>query len=104
MLEVTGFSDDGIILEGDLIEQFDRYDSKGDYLAFSDGTLLKALYDENGIWRFTVCFKGPLFSEKIEGDVETDTNDKIRFIPGVKWCICGKDIATMAQLHSLAGG
>jgi len=41
MLKVYGASDDLIEIKGDIREEFSRYDSEGDYLAFSDGTVLK---------------------------------------------------------------
>ena len=93
MLIVTGASDDLIDLSGDIREEFARYNSKGDYLAFSDGTVLKALYDENGIWRFNLVYKGSLYREKLEGIVVEDTNDIIKFADGIKWCVCGSDLA-----------
>ena len=93
MVKVTGASDDLIEIEGEISEQFARYGSDGDYLAFSDGTVLKAYYDEDGIWRFTVIFKGSLFKEKVEGSVSDDTNDVVTFYAGLVWCVCGKDLA-----------
>lgn len=93
MVKVTGHSDDIIVVEGSITEEFDRYDSKGDYLAFSDGTVLKAVYDDDGIWRFTLVFKGTLYDSKVEGSVEEDTNDVVIFEPGIKWCLCGVDLA-----------
>ena len=48
----------------------------------SDGTFLNVNYDENGIWRFKVDFKGSLFERK-----EEDTNDKVFFKEGLKWIV-----------------
>lgn len=92
MLTVTGASDDLIELDGDISEEFARFDSEGDYLAFSDGTVLKAVYDENGIWRFNLIYKGNLYLEKIEGVVSDDTNDIVKFADGILWCVCGPDL------------
>jgi hypothetical protein len=44
---------------------------EGLYMAFSDGTLLKFCYDEDGIWRFMVQFQGSLFTEKLVGSLES---------------------------------
>lgn len=93
MLTVTGASDDIIQIKGDIQEEFDRFDSEGDYLAFSDGTVLKAVYDQDGIWRFNLINKGTLYQDKIEGIVTDDTNDVIKFADGIKWCVCGPDLA-----------
>ncbi|WP_094603445.1 hypothetical protein SPSIL_014970 [Sporomusa silvacetica DSM 10669] len=91
MLKVTGYSDDNIEIDGDIRDEFDRYNSDGDYLAFSDGTVLFAKYDDNGIWRFTVIAKGNLYDSKVDGDVMADTADVINFKDGIKWVVCGKD-------------
>lgn len=94
MLTVTGASDDLIEIDGDISEEFARFDSsEGDYLAFSDGTVLKAVYDDNGIWRFNLIYKGSLYLEKVEGVVAEDTNDIIKFADGITWCVCGPDLA-----------
>jgi hypothetical protein len=91
MLKVTGASDDLIELEGDLNEEWDRFDSAGDYLAFSDGTVLFAKYDDDGIWRFTPYAVGTLYDHVVQGVVADDTFDVVRFKDGIKWCVCGKD-------------
>lgn len=93
MLTVTGASDDLIILNGAIVEEFARYDSDGDYLAFSDGTVLKAVYDQDGIWRFNLIHKGILYQEKIEGVAAENTNDIVKFATGIAWCVCGPDLA-----------
>lgn len=93
MLKVYGASDDLIELDGDISEEFGTCNSDGDYLAFSDGTLLKAIYDNDGIWRMNIISKGILFKEKIDGDVIKDENDIIIFNDGIKWCVCGKYLA-----------
>lgn len=93
MVKVRGHSDDIIFVEGDIREEFGRFDSDGDYLAFSDGTLLYAIYDNEGIWRFKVIFKGVLYDEKIEGNVEEDTFDIVCLKDGIKWCVIGEELA-----------
>lgn len=93
MVKVRGHSDDIIFVEGDIREEFGRFDSDGDYLAFSDGTLLHAIYDNEGIWRLKVIFKGVLYDEKIEGNVEEDTFDIVCLKDGIKWCVIGEELA-----------
>lgn len=96
-LKVYGASDDLIELKGDITEEFNHYaagdNDEGVYLAFSDGTVLKAFYDQDGLWRLTLVFKGSLYVEKIEGNVEEDQNDVVLFKDGIKWCVCGTDLA-----------
>lgn len=89
---VTGASDDLIEIQGELYEEFDGYDCEKGIMAFSDGTLLSVKYDDDGIWRFGIIFKGSLFKEKIEGEIEKDTNDKVYFKQGLKWCIFSNEV------------
>ncbi len=100
MLKVTGSSDDLIELSGDIEEEFnypqwdDLIELGGDkyregYLGFSDGTLLEACYDDDGIWRFKVCKKGDLYSHKVEGIVSEDTFDEVYFNEGITWVLFG---------------
>lgn len=48
---VYGASDDLIEIEGDITEEFSAYDFDG-HLAFSNGVVLSARYDDDGMWRF----------------------------------------------------
>lgn len=83
---ITGASDDLIEISGELQEEFNAYDCTDGTMAFSDGTLLKVEYDEDGIWRFKPRYKGLLFNKVVSGDVEEDTNDEVYFNSGLKWC------------------
>lgn len=58
MIHIYGASDDLIEIEGDISEEFPYYDGGANLLAFSDGTVLRAKYDSDGIWRFTSLFDG----------------------------------------------
>lgn len=84
---VTGASDDLIELRGDLYEEFNSYDCHNGVIAFSDGTLLNVRYDEDGIWRFNLIYKGNLFIRIEQGSVEEDINDIVYFDEGLKWCV-----------------
>ncbi len=61
-LRVSGASDDLIQIKGDITEEFNHYagdNDEGVYLAFSDGTVLKAFRDSDGLWRLSVlCRSG----------------------------------------------
>ncbi|WP_312337184.1 hypothetical protein [Anaerospora hongkongensis] len=97
MLTVTGASDDLLVITGDIREEFNHYgadeDDTGVYLAFSDGTVLKAMYDSDGIWRLNLVSKGSLYQAKLEGCVTDDTNDVVTFAEGIKWVVCGTEFA-----------
>lgn len=91
MTKVTGYSDDNIELDGDLTEEipFDTATRPGasGHLAFSDGTLLRVVYDKGGIWRFTTVFKGTLFDHITPGVEADDTFDEVVFNDGLAWCL-----------------
>lgn len=84
---VTGESDDLIEIRGELTEEFNSYDCSDGTMAFSDGTLLRVDYDQDGIWRFKPIYKGELFEKVIDGSVPDDTNDEVYFKDGLKWCV-----------------
>jgi hypothetical protein len=83
---ITGASDDLIEISGELEEEFNAYDCTDGTFAFSDGTLLRVDYDEDGIWRFKPIYKGELFKKVVDGSVGEDTNDEVYFKDGLKWC------------------
>jgi len=98
MLKVYGASDDLIEIEGDngdIYDEFNIYPKTNEeyHLGFSDGTVLRVVYDSDALWRLTPLFKGLLFDKKEDGLVSADTNDVVYFKDGVKWCVCGKDLA-----------
>jgi len=48
---IYGASDDLIEVDGSIREEFSAYDSDPQYLAFSNGVVLKIWYDDEGLWR-----------------------------------------------------
>lgn len=84
---ITGASDDLIEVRGELYDEFNSFLCEKGIVSFSDGTLLRVKYDDDGIWRFETIFKGALFKERIEGEIEEDTNDEVYFHSGLKWCV-----------------
>ena len=64
---VSGVSDDLVEIDGDIREEFSYYsdDREPAYLAFSDGTVLRIIYDETGIWKIVQINEG-------RADVEYD--------------------------------
>lgn len=92
-IKIYGASDDLIEIEGDIEEEFgffpdDEEDSR--VLAFSDGTLLRAHYDRDGIWRLTKIADGLADFDKVEGNVTADTNDTVTLSgEEIKWVVMG---------------
>lgn len=91
-VEVTGASDDLIELSGDIRDEFGAYDSDGDYLAFSDGTVLRIVYGEHGIWRVSRVCAGSADYEHTPGDVRADTFDVAVLTGDIGWAVCGKEL------------
>ena len=84
-LVVTGYSDDIIVIEGEIHENFYVLLNEQDgFLSFSDGTLLQVEYDLDGIWRFSVLYRGNLFNRKASGNSDNKT-DEVYFKSGIKW-------------------
>lgn len=89
---VTGASDDLIEIDGELQEEFNAYECSNETMAFSDGTLLRVDYAEDGIWRFKPIYKGDLFEKVINGSISDDTNDEVYFKDGLKWCVFSSEM------------
>lgn len=95
-IKIYGASDDLIEIEGDINEEFNWIadDDETRLLAFSDGTLLRVMYDRDGIWRLNKVASGTAEFLKVEGDVEKDTPDEVT-LSGVeiKWVVLGEQSA-----------
>jgi hypothetical protein len=92
MIEIFGASDDLIEIEGDFEEELNVYpddDEKEYFLAVSDGTLLKVVYDGN--WNFLLREKGTLF-ERIEEPEGEEYSQKVFFNSGIKWVAYTVDV------------
>jgi len=90
-VEVTGASDDLIEVDGAIREEFSAYNSEGDYLAFGDGTVLRVVYDQDGIWRVSRVVAGAADYTHTPGDVQTDTFDVAVLTGDIRWVLRGKD-------------
>jgi hypothetical protein len=77
---ITGYSDDNIEIEGDIREEYSWFPEDSEdtrYIAISDGTVLSARYDNDGLWRFNPVAKGSATYSKVYGLVTEDTNDVV---------------------------
>jgi len=99
-IQIYGASDDLIEIEGAFRQEFSQYDpdeNDGYTLAVSDGTLLGAYYDDDGIWRFPIIKKGGLsIVEKEEHDIsDTDSYSDVVTItaPRIDWVVFGSQKA-----------
>lgn len=85
---VCGASDDLIEVEGDIDEEFP---APGDdaILGFSNGVVLRVLYDDDGIWRIT-----PLAHSELVKITYADTHDEDKYtdvatMASAEWVVCG---------------
>lgn len=96
-IAITGASDDLIEIDGDIREEFSYFpnvdDDDGRMLAFSDGTLLRVVYDTDGIWRLTPICRGTAEMMKVEGVADEDTNDVVTLIGEISWVVFGEEHA-----------
>ena len=90
-VNIYGASDDLVELEGDLTEEFKYYDDeKPLYLAFSDGTVLSAMYGEDGIWTLLRVKEGSAKHEHIEATYPYDDyTDRVTLTGDLRWCVAG---------------
>lgn len=85
---IYGVSDDLIEVEGDIREEFNPSDDDSSVLAFSDGTILKAIYDQEGIWRMTPLVRGTA-AYSIEQAVDGDATDIVNLEGDITWVLFG---------------
>jgi hypothetical protein len=100
---VYGASDDLVELDGAVYEEFtyrgdeDRNGTRGDLVAFSDGTVIRIVFDgdDRGNWRITPVARGTA-TLTIEQVAETDegTTDRAVLDPGpdgdpIRWAVHG---------------
>jgi len=83
-VKITGHSDDCICIEGGLCDEFNRYEGVC-YMHFSEGTILTAEYDDDGIWRINRVREGTATYEHVPGSAEDDTNDVATLIGDLQW-------------------
>lgn len=93
---ITGGSDDLIEVHGSIREEFSHYsdgDDDAKILGFSDGTLLRVIYDMDGIWRISPIAVGLAKLSKVEGIASEDTNDVVTLEGDITWVVCGEHYA-----------
>ena len=99
-ITVYGSSDDMIEIEGDLREEFyyRDTDNPGNYIAFSNGTVLSIRYDDDGNWRIAPEHHGPgsvAIAQVVPGgdacsDIATVTGD-------IWWAVFGTHIVRVEE-------
>lgn len=93
MITLTGHSDDLIELDGDLYEEWPygaAESDDGDFVAFSDGTVLRIWYGDAGVWRITPVVRGMALVgiEQAPEDDEENYSDTAT-LTGALWAVHG---------------
>ena len=92
---IYGASDDLIEIEGNIREEFSCFDEeKPPFLAFSDGTVLSILYDNDGIWKIRRVAVGKAeYSNKEAVNPDSDEySDKVTLKGGnIQWVVYGRE-------------
>lgn len=75
-VKVYGASDDLIEIDGDISEEFSWCkDEEPAYLGFSDGTVLRIIYDDTGLWKIMIINKGTATVEKSFEATDSDSDN-----------------------------
>lgn len=98
-ITVYGASDDLIEVEGDITEEFGYTDDPdvGDVVGFSDGTVLRLRYTDEGYWRITPAARGSaeLRIEQATEDASDDDGytDRAVVDGDIRWVVHGRGFA-----------
>jgi hypothetical protein len=89
-ITVYGASDDVIEIDGDIAEEFYYTDNskRGDFLAFSDGTILRIVFGNDG-WRITPVFEGTSKLTIVQHADGEDGTDRAALDGDVAWVVHG---------------
>lgn len=99
MEEVTvrGSSDDIVVIEGAMLEEFGAWntdESDKRFLGFSDGTLLSIHYDSEGCWRISRLWKGSAdYDHEPATGPDEDYSDQVTLKGELSWVVFGHDYA-----------
>lgn len=89
---VYGASDDLIEVEGDISEEFGAHHDSN-YVAFSNGVVLRVAYDRDGFWRIAPVAGGSRVTIEFADDEETNYSDRATITEDVAWAVHGIEFA-----------
>jgi len=93
-LDIYGASDDLIEVEGDIREEFNPNDDEDkNYLGFSDGTVLKITFDNDGMWRIVPVVRGTAELTIIQADDDGSSSDHAHLWGDLSWVLYGVALA-----------
>ena len=94
-LTITGAYDELIGVSGDIRKDFihARAAHEQGFLSVSDGTVLRVVYDGDGIWRFPLIFRGSSFMSKTDGNDDTPDVIELTSDKPFTWILFGNQLA-----------
>ena len=90
---VCGASDDVIEVDGDIYEEFLHQGEGPALLAFSDGTVLRVVYGQEGVWRITPVAMGTAELAHVFGQQDREHTDKATLDGDIRWVVYGSAMA-----------
>lgn len=102
---VYGASDDLIEVEGGVSEEFSPAMDEPAYLAFSNGVVLKVVYDDEGLWRIQPRANAHLVAIEFAIDVDAERredgssgySDRATIEADVAWVVFGSGFAAATR-------
>ncbi len=94
MITISGAGDDGIVVDGDIVEEFDVYGPDAEaVIGCSDGTLLRVWLPISGPWRIAPLARGAA-ELSVAQAVEGERSD-VATLSGcpIEWVACAKSYA-----------
>lgn len=94
-MTLSGASDDMVVVEGAVNEEWDYTgddeDAPGDVVAFSDGTVLRIAWTEDGMWRITPHARGTAVLSVVQAvDDGESYSDRATLTGEVRWVVHGR--------------
>ncbi len=97
-IKIYGASDDLIEIKGDIEEEYNVHvfdDDDGRYLAFSDGTVARVYFDQEGIWRIHVVARGKATQSHTLPIGEDDYTEVLELTDApIMWVVMGTHFRT----------
>lgn len=92
MIKVFGASDDLIEIDGDFREEFQASSDEPNYVAFSNGLLLRVTYNDEGCWEIKVIWSSNIKTEIQPNDGDKNYSDILTMDGDMHWAVCGNQM------------
>lgn len=97
-ITIYGYSDDLIVVEGDIREEFThrtRRDDDDGMIACSNGAVVRIRYDDSGVWRITpISGAEHITVTQAPEDDDDNYSDRATICGDIHWVVHGIAVAT----------